>query len=73
MFQQYEMSKPQQVKCLPFVSDFNVVRLFLPVSCKSQIPNLMTICPAGADSIHVDRQTDGHHEANRCLKSMLTL
>jgi len=58
VFQQYEMSKPHQVKCLPFVSDFNVVWLFLPESFKSQIPNLMTICPVGAELIHVDRQTD---------------
>jgi len=73
MFQQYEVSKPDQVKCLPYISDFSVVWLFLPESYKSQIPNLMTICPVGAESIHVDRQTDDHHEANICLKSMLTL
>lgn len=67
------MSKLHQVKCLPYMSDFNVVWLFMPESYKSQIPNFMTICPVGAESIHVDRQTDGHHEANIYLKSMLTL
>jgi len=55
------------------MSDFNVIWLFMPESYKSQIPNLMTICPVGAELIHVDRQTDCHHEANIYLKSMLTL
>ena len=73
IFQEYEMYIHHQVKCLPFVCDFNEIWLFLPESCKFQIPNLMTICPVGAESIRVDRHTDGHHEAIRCLKSMLTL
>jgi len=54
MFQQYEMSRLHQVKCLPYMSDFNVVWLFMRESYKSQIPNLMAICPVGAESIHVD-------------------
>ena len=49
-----------KVKYLLLLSDFNETLIFSPEFSKNtQILNITTIGPEGADLFHVDRETDG--------------
>jgi hypothetical protein len=53
------------IKYLLFLSDFTETWIFsTEFSKKSQISNLIKICPVGAELFHADGQTR-HVEANR--------